>query len=87
MLGTTTENQSLTNRGVKFSVETTANGSNSTTETLVLQGDTLTVNSGGDGKITTGGNLILDDDVTVTGDLEVQGKAVTNLNPFLLGGM
>ena len=87
MLGTTTENQSTSNRGVKFSVETTATGSNSTTETLVLQGDTLTVNSGGDGKITTGGNLILDDDVTVTGDLEVQGKAVTNLNPFLLGGM
>ena len=87
MLGTATENQSLTNRGVKFSVETTANGSSATIETLVLQGDTLTVNSGGDGKITTGGNLILDDDVTVTGDLEVQGKAVTNLNPFLLGGM
>ena len=74
MLGTTTEQQSLTNRGVKFSVETTANGSNSTIETLVLQGDTLTVNSGADGKITTGGDLILDDDVTVTGTLNVNGN-------------
>ena len=74
MLGTTTENQSTSNRGVKFSVETTANGSNSATETLVLQGDTLTVNSGGDGKITTGGNLILDDDVTITGTLNVNGN-------------
>jgi hypothetical protein len=74
MLGTTTENQSTSNRGVKFSVETTANGSNSTIETLVLQGDTLTVNSGADGKITTGGDLILDDDVTVTGTLNVNGN-------------
>jgi len=76
-LSETTEQQSPTARGANFKLETTENGSTSTTVSLVVQGDTLTVNQNGNGKITSGGNLILDDDVQVTGTLDVDGQ--TNL--------
>ena len=76
-LSETTEQQSSTARGANFKLETTENGSTVTTVSLVVQGDTLTVNQNGNGKITSGGNLILDDDVQVTGTLDVDGN--TNL--------
>ena len=76
-LSETTEQQSSTARGANFKLETTENGSTATTVSLVVQGDTLTVNQNGNGKITSGGNLILDDDVQVTGTLDVDGQ--TNL--------
>lgn len=71
----TTEAQTSTNRGTKVSFESTANGNSATTETIKLQGDTVTINTGGDGKITSGGTLILDDDVQVNSTLNVQGTS------------
>ena len=83
MLGVATQDQTTSARGVKFSVETTPNGANSTTESLMIQHDTLTVNTGGNGVIKTGGNLSLDDDVTVTGTLDVNGTATLKGNVTL----
>lgn len=74
----TTEAQSSSTCGARIQFETSPNGrgeSTSRTETLRLQDDTMTVNVGGDGKITTGGNLILDDDVVVENTLNVKGTA------------
>ena len=88
ILGVTTEAQSSTNRGAKWEIHTTPNGSNTSLITLeVSEGNKLTVNPIGDGKITTGGDLVLDDDVVVTGDLDVQGEIKGVIHPFLLGGM
>jgi hypothetical protein len=72
--GETTEDQTTSNRGTKLTFETTANGSNNTTETLKLTGNQVTVNSGGDGYLNSGGDLYLNDDVTVTGTLNVNGN-------------
>jgi hypothetical protein len=75
--GETTEDQTTSNRGTKLTFESIANGSNSTTESLKLQGNQVTVNSGGDGYLNSGGDLYLNDDVKVTGTLDVD--AATNL--------
>ena len=75
--GETTEDQTTSNRGTKLTFESTANGSNTTTETLKLTGNQVTVNSDGDGYLNSGGDLYLNDDVKVTGTLDVDGA--TNL--------
>ena len=74
----TTEDQTATNRGTKVAIETMANGSTNRATTLVLQDDTITVNPDGDGKIETGGTLILNDAVNVTGTLDAQSTIINS---------
>jgi hypothetical protein len=84
MIGVTTETQSTSARGAKWQLFTTPNGGTSPQNTLeVRNGDTIVINADGDGKITTGGDLILDDDVEVTGTLDVDGNTTLNGNVTL----
>jgi len=74
----TSEAQSSSACGGRIKFETSPNGRTETTTrttTLELQDDTITINTGGDGKITTGGNLILDDVVSIEETLNVKGTA------------
>ena len=88
ILGVTTETQSSTNRGTEIQFQTTSNGSSSTEQSMVIQGNQVIIGSNGDGIIkSSNGNLRLDDDVVVTGDLDVQGTISGVIHPFLLGGM
>jgi len=78
----TTENQSATACGAKMLLETSATGrgSGSTdvrTTTLSLQGDTVTINPNGNGTLTTGGTLKIDDAVIITGVISNDGGDVT----------
>jgi hypothetical protein len=84
LLGVTTETQSTSARGAMWQLFTTPNGTTSPENTLeVRNGDTIAINTDGDGKITTGGNLILDDDVQVTGTLDVTGNSTFDGNVTL----
>ena len=74
----TTEDQTASARGTKLAIETMANGSTSRATTLVLQDDTITVNPDGDGKIESGGTLILNDAVNVTGTLDAQSTIINS---------
>jgi hypothetical protein len=55
----TTETQTTSARGTKVSIETTANGSTSTTESVSIQDNELTINTGGNGVIRAGNDLRL----------------------------
>lgn len=55
----TTEAQTTSARGTKLTLETIANGSTGSQETLSLQGNEVTINSGGNGILKTGGDLLL----------------------------
>ena len=82
----TTETQSTTACGAKFVLQTSPDGrlaGTARTSTIEAQHDTVTIHTGGDGKITTGGDLILDDDVDVTGNLQVDGTLTVDGNATL----
>ena len=64
----TTQDQTTANRGTKVSIETTADNANSTTETLKIQGDTLTINTGGNGVIAAGSDLKLGSQLDTNGN-------------------
>jgi hypothetical protein len=73
----TTETQSATSVGGKITFETSPNGRLETTQrtqTLSLQDNVVTINPDGNGTITTGGNLTLNDDVNVTGATTLDGN-------------
>lgn len=73
----TTETQSATSVGGKITFETSPNGRLETTQrtqTLSLQDNVVTINPNGNGTITTGGNLTLNDDVNVTGATTLDGN-------------
>jgi hypothetical protein len=72
----TTEAQTASSVGGKITFETSPNGRTETTQrtqTLSLQDNVVTINPEGNGSITTGGNLTLDDDVNVTGATSLDG--------------
>ena len=74
----TTEAQTTSTCGGKITLETSPDGRLETTtrtQTLELQGNTITVNTGGNGVIKSGGDLILDDVVVVEETLNVKGNA------------
>ena len=75
MIGVTTETQSTTARGAKWEIYSTPNGGTSPQNTLeVVNGDTIVINADGDGKISSGGILTLDDAVIVEETLQVKGN-------------
>ena len=79
----TTETQSATSVGGKITFETSPNGRLETTtrtQTLSLQDNVVTINPNGNGTITTGGNLTLNDDVDVTGTFNVDGATTLDGN-------
>ena len=82
----TTETQSATSVGGKITFETSPNGRLETTtrtQTLSLQDNVVTINPDGNGTITTGGNLTLNDDVDVTGTFNVDGATTLDGNVTL----
>ena len=82
----TTETQSATSVGGKITFETSPNGRLETTtrtQTLSLQDNVVTINPNGNGTITTGGNLTLNDDVDVTGTFNVDGATTLDGNVTL----
>ena len=82
----TTETQSATSVGGKITFETSPNGRLETTtrtQTLSLQDNVVTINPNGNGTITTGGNLTLNDDVDVTGTFNVDGATTLDGNTTL----
>ena len=82
----TTEAQTASSVGGKITFETSPNGRTETTtrtQTLVLQDNVITVNAGGNGTITSGGNLTLNDDVDVTGTFDVAGETTLDGNVTL----
>jgi len=84
ILGVTTEQQSTSARGAQVEFQTIPNGSSGPEVTFTAQGNELVIGSGSDGKIrSNGGNLILDDDVEVTGTLDVTGNATFDGNVTL----
>ena len=75
MIGVTTETQSTSARGAMWQLFTTPDGATSPQNTLeVRNGDRIIINTDGDGRIKTGGDLILDDDVIVTGSTNLNGN-------------
>lgn len=85
-----TEAQSTSSCGGKIIFETSPNGRAHTTTrtgTLELQDSTITINTGGDGTITTGGNLILDDVVSIEETLNVKGTADFDSNVNMDGNL
>jgi len=72
--GETTEDQTTSNRGTKLTFESIANGSNSTTESLKIQGNEIVINTSGNGFLKSGGDLTIDDDLIVTGSTNLNGN-------------
>ena len=75
----TTEAQSASSVGGKITLETSPNGRTETTtrtQTLELQDNIVTINTGGNGVLKSGGDLILDDAVVVEETLNVKGSVV-----------
>ena len=83
ILAETTEQQSSSARGSKMKIETTADGQTSSTVSLEMQHDTVTINPNGNGTLKSGGDLTIDDDVEVTGTLDVTGNATFDGNVTL----
>ena len=82
----TTEAQTASSVGGKITFETSPNGRTETTtrtQTLSLQDDVVTINPDGNGTLTTGGNLTLNDDVDVTGTFNVDGATTLDGNVTL----
>ena len=70
----TTQQQSGSARGSRFVLDTCADDAASTTTSLVVQGNTLTISESGNGTLKSGGDLTLDDNVIVTGTTDLQGN-------------
>ena len=82
----TTEAQTASSVGGKITLETSPNGRTETTQrtqTLSLQDNVVTINPNGNGTLTTGGNLTLNDDVDVTGTFNVDGATTLDGNVTL----
>jgi hypothetical protein len=82
----TTEAQTASSVGGKITFETSPNGRTETTtrtQTLSLQDNVVTINPEGNGTLTTGGNLTLNDDVDVTGTFNVDGATTLDGNVTL----
>ena len=83
LMAQTTADQTTSNRGTELLLETTADGDTATTTTMKLQGNVVTLNTGGDATLETGGDLTINDDVEVTGALDVDGTATFDGNVTL----
>ena len=73
----TTESQTTTGMGHKVAIESIANGATSRSSSIIAQGGNITLHAEGDANIQSGGDLILNDDVKITGTLNQQG-AISN---------
>ena len=86
----TTEAQSVSSVGGKITFETSPNGRLSTTtrtQTLELQDNTVTINTGGNGVLKSGGILTLDDAVVVEETLNVKGTSDFDSNVNMDGDL
>ena len=80
----TTETQTTSARGTKVSIETTANGNTSVQESLMIQGDTLIINSGSnDGIIRGGNNLKLGSNLDTDNQLIINSAGVVTVDDDL----
>jgi hypothetical protein len=86
----TTETQSASSVGGKITFETSPNGRAETTQrtqTLELQDNTVTINTGGNGTLKSGGILTLDDAVVVEETLNVKGNVDFDADLNVDGGL
>ena len=83
IMAQTTQEQTTANRGTELLFESTADDANATTTTMKLQGNVVTLNTGGNATLETGGDLTINDDVDVTGTLDVTGNATFDGNVTL----
>ena len=86
----TTEAQSASSVGGKITLETSPNGRAETTtrtQTLELQDNIVTINTGGNGVLKSGGDLILDDVVVVEETLNVKGNVDFDADLNVDGGL
>ena len=74
ILAQTSQAQTSSNRGTFVDIDSTADDSNSTTTSLRLQGNVVQVNPDGNGVLKSGGDLTLDDNVIVTGTIDLKGN-------------
>ena len=70
----TTQQQSGSARGSVFKIETCPDDSTSTVTSLSAQGGVITLNPDGNATLKSGGDLQIDDNVEITGTLDVQGN-------------
>ena len=73
----TTEAQTTSAMGHKVAIESIANGATTRSSSIIAQGGNITLHAEGDATVSTGGDLILDDDVAITGGLDARG-AISN---------
>lgn len=86
----TTETQTASSVGGKITFETSPNGRAETTtrtQTLELQDNTVTINTGGNGVLKSGGILTLDDAVVVEETLNVKGTSDFDSNVNMDGDL
>lgn len=86
----TTEAQSASSCGAKITLETSPNGRTETTtrtQTLELQDNIVTINTGGNGVLKSGGILTLDDAVVVEETLNVKGNVDFDADLNVDGGL
>ena len=74
ILAQTSQAQTSSNRGTFVDIDSTADDSNSTTTSLRMQGNVVQVNPDGNGVLKSGGDLTLDDNVIVTGTIDLKGN-------------
>ena len=74
ILAQTSQAQTSSNRGTFVDIDTTADDANGTTTSLRLQGATVNINPDGNGVLKSGGDLTLDDNVIVTGTIDLKGN-------------
>jgi hypothetical protein len=86
-LGVTTEQQSSTNRGAQVEIHSTDNGNLNSEISLRIQGNQVIIGDGGDGILGShSGNLVLDDNVIITGTISNnQGSVQINDNLEVTG--
>ena len=70
----TTEAQTTSGMGHKVAIESIANGSTTRASSIIAQGGNITLHAEGDANVSSGGDLILDDDVKITGTLDARGN-------------
>ena len=70
----TTEAQTTSAMGHKVAIESIANGATTRSSSIVTHGGNITLHAEGDATVSSGGDLILDDDVAVTGGLDARGN-------------
>ena len=81
----TTQDQTTSNMGHKVAIESIANDANTRSSSIIAQGGSIVFHAEGDATLSSGGDLILNDDVKVTGTIDLQSTISNSTGDVTVG--